>query len=242
MSQIADDLPYRVIETSYGRKVLAALALLAVGTAAISFGGKQLGHTLALAGRSEETRIHRVTIGDEVVVAPANMIRQQRARRDGMATRLDLYLRWPEMDGYSESSHRAFDNLDPDRSLIFMTLEPRTMSRDMSGRLEPVYRMLVEPHGSEGPSNTMLYRFEKDSGYGDEELVVGQRTSMEPFVARCIIEVGGATEALTPCERDVSIGTGLSLSYRFSRSLLADWQKMDAAVISAASAMVRKPS
>jgi hypothetical protein len=240
LSQIADDLPYRVIETSYARKVLAALALLAVGTAAISFGGKQLGHTLALAGRSEEPRIHRIMIGDEVVAAPANMIRQQRARRDGVATRLDLYMRWPEMDGYSEISHRAFDNVDPDRSLIFMSLEPRTMSRDMSGRLDPVYRMLVEPHGSEGPSSTMLYRFEQNSGYGDEELVVGQRTSMEPFVARCLIEAGG-TETLTPCERDVSIGTSLSLSYRFSRSLLADWQKMDAAVISAASAMVRKP-
>ncbi|MBE7185370.1 MAG: hypothetical protein INR68_13305 [Methylobacterium mesophilicum] len=238
MSQIADDLPYRITETSLARKALTGLMLLALTTAAVGFGGRQIGQSLSLAGRSEETGIRSITIGDDTIEVASNMIRQERARRDGLATRLDLYVRWPEMDGYASASRAAFDDADAGRSLIFMSFEPRAMSRDMSGRLETVYRALIEPGGTPGLGGTTSYRFEKNSGYGEEELVVGQRDGMEPFVARCLIEAYGE-ETLSPCERDVSVGSGLSLTYRFSRTLLADWQKMDAAVTGAASAMVR---
>ncbi len=88
------------------------------------------------------------------------------------------------------------------------------MSRDMSGRLEPIYSaMLVRP-GKAGPGGTTLYAFNEKSGYLNEVLAVAIRPDGETFVARCLVGESAA-ESLAPCERDVHVGDNLSLSYRF---------------------------
>ena len=87
--------------------VFAVLALLSV---AISVGGNWFGHSIAMAGHTDDTTVHEIVIGNNVIAAPANTIRFERARRDGVADRLDLYLRWPDMDGYSEAARDDFNH------------------------------------------------------------------------------------------------------------------------------------
>lgn len=215
--------------------VFAALALLSV---AISVGGKWLGKSIAMAGHTDDTSIHEIVIGNNVISAPANAIRFERDRRDGIANRLDLYLHWPDMRGYSAALRDDFNNVGGTRRIIFLSFEERMMSRDMSGRFAPIYRLLIVPGGTPGPSGITLYDFSEKSGYVNEALAVASRPGKEPFVARCLTGPS-AEESLAPCERDVHVGNDLSLSYRFPAELLKDWKALDQAVIGQALKMIR---
>ncbi len=136
----------RAINSSFMLKVFYAFAVLALLSLGISVGGKWFGRSIALAGHTDDTTLREVVIGNNVIVAPANTIRFDRQRRDGIAERLDLYLRWPQLDGYSDAARDDFNHAKSSRNIVFLSFEQRMMSRDMSGRLESIYTsMLAQP-------------------------------------------------------------------------------------------------
>jgi hypothetical protein len=214
--------------------VFSALAVVSV---ALGAAGKWIGASIALAGYTDDPAPVEVVIGNNVIVTPANTIRFERARRNGEASRLDLYLRWPSLEGYSHANRHDFNNANGKRNILFLGFEERMMSRDMSGRFDPIYRSLVIWPGRQGPAGLTFHAFARNSGYLDESLAVAARDGDDPFVARCL-EGQAADESLAPCERDVDIGDNLSLTYRFPRELLADWRSLDAAVMARAAEMV----
>lgn len=215
--------------------IFAALAVL---SAVISLGGKWLGQTIALAGHSNDISLHEIVIGNDVLNIPANMIRFEASRRDGVAERVDIYLRWPQMDGYSDAARDTFNHADGDKSILFLAFEPRMMSRDMSGRYEPIYRKLIDTAGRPGPGGLSVHRFAENSGYVDEVLVVGDATGDEPFVMRCLTGTA-ARESLAPCERDIHVADGLSLTYRIPAQLAGEWREIEARVRQAAASLVK---
>ncbi|MEP9388230.1 hypothetical protein [Mesorhizobium sp. KR9-304] len=218
-------------------KVFYGFAVLALLSLGISLGGKWFGRSIALAGHTDDATLREIVIGNNVISAPANTIRFDRQRRNGIASRLDLYLRWPRLDGYSDAARDDFNHANGARTIIFLSFEERIMSRDMSGRLDPIYAsMLVRP-GVEGPGGTTLYRFNEKSGYLNEVLAVAAEPAGTAFVARCLAGES-ADESLAPCERDIHVGDDLSLSYRFPRELLGDWARLDAAVRARAASML----
>jgi hypothetical protein len=230
--------PREAISPSFVMKVFYVFAALALCSLAISVGGKWLGRSIALAGHTDDTNLRAVVIGNNLISAPANTIRFDRQRRNGTAERLDLYLRWPELDGYGNAARDDFNHARGARNILFLSFEERIMSRDMSGRLEPIYAsMLVRP-GTAGPGGTTLYAFDAKSGYLNEVLAVAPLPDGQAFVARCLVGESAA-ESLAPCERDIHVGDNLSLSYRFPRELLGDWRKLDATIRAKAASMLR---
>ena len=223
------DPEIRPLDSAFMWRVFYAFGALALLSVAISVGGKWLGKSIAMAGHTDDTTIHEIVIGNNVISAPANAIRFERDRRDGVASRLDLYLHWPDMRGYSAALRNDFNNVGGVRRIIFLSLEERMMSRDMSGRFDPIYRALIVPKGKAGPSGIGLFDFNEKSGYMNEVLAVAARPGKEPFVARCLTGPS-AEESLAPCERDIHVGNDLSLTYRFPFELLTDWQALDQAV------------
>lgn len=210
--------------------VFLGLALL---SGVISLGGKWAGRSIAMAGHTDDTTVYEIVIGNDVLAVPANAIRFEAARRSGVAARLDLYLRWPQMDGYSHEARDAFNHADGARNILFLTFDVPMMSRDMTGRFEPIYRALVEGPGRAGPAGLTVYPFTEKSGYVDEVLVVGDEGGNHPFVARCLAG-DAARESLAPCERDIHIGDGLNLTYRMPAELAGSWREVDEAVREAA--------
>lgn len=214
------------------------MALACAGlAAALSLGGRFAGHSLSLAGYSDDAAVRRITIGSDRLAVPANMIRHARARQDGPAKRLDLYLRWPQMDGFSEAARDDFNNKDGSRRLLFLSFEARSMSRDMSGRLEPIYRSLTEGSGRAWTGDSIAYDFKPDSGYVGEMLVMRTQPGGEPLVARCL-SGQAAAESLASCERDISVGRELSLIYRFPPEMLGQWPAVEAGVRRAAASLL----
>jgi hypothetical protein len=228
----------RPLDSAFMWRVFYAFGVLALLSVAISVGGKWLGKSIAMAGHTDDTTIHEIVIGNNVISAPANAIRFERDRIDRVADRLDLYLHWPDMRGYSEAMRNDFNNLNGVKRIVFVSFEGRMMSRDMSGRFEPIYRALIDRPGTSGPAGITYFNFSKKSGYMNELLAVAARPGSEPFVARCL-SGPSAEESLAPCERDIQIGDDLSLSYRFPIELLNDWQALDQAVTGIAKKMVR---
>lgn len=233
-----DDAEMKVVESSFMMRIFYGLLIMALFSVAISMSGKWLGKSIALAGHSDDTTVYEIVIGNDVIAAPANAIRFERARRDGIAERLDLYLRWPDMKGYSAETRDDFNHEGGSRRILFLTFEPRTMSRDMSGRFAPIYRSLIEDEGVDAAGGITLYDFKPNTGYLNEILAVASSASGEPFVARCL-RGSSAEESLAPCERDIHLGDNLSLTYRFPRELLQGWRSLDAAVLARAATFVK---
>lgn len=217
---------------------LISLGVLLVLSCAISLAGRWFGHSISMAGHTDSTKAFEVVIGNNVIQAPANAIRFDHARRDGIAQRLDLYLRWPDLAGYSDDYRDDFNNVGVERRIIFASLEPRLMSRDMSGRFEPIYDDLIEKQGQSGPADLTIYSFTAKSGYANEQLVVGKRAGRMPFVTRCLTGVS-AEQSLAPCQRDVDVGDNLSLSYRFPASLLPEWRDLDTRIVEKTRSMIK---
>lgn len=226
------------IDSRLMTKVFYAFAALMILSGAISMAGRWFGASIAMAGYTDDTTVHEVVIGNNVLAAPSNTIRYERSRRDGVATRLDLYLHWPDMKGYSTEARADFNHTSGARRILFLSFEERMMSRDMSGRFEPIYSSLIVRPGKTGPDGIVTYAFNEKSGYLDEVLTVAERTGKDPFVARCLTGPT-AEESLAPCERDIHLGDNLSLTYRFPREMLAEWRAMDGAVAAKAAAMLR---
>ena len=112
------------------------------------------------------------------------------------------------------------------------------MSRDMSGRFEPIYRALIDDEGRAGPAGLSVHAFSQKSGYVDEVLVVGEVEGESPFVMRCLS--GAATrESLAPCERDIHVGRNLTLTWRMPSELAGSWREVEAAVRAAAAGFLR---
>jgi hypothetical protein len=237
-SMAADGPEIRTVDSSLMFKVFCAFALLALLSAAISVGGNWFGRSIAMAGHTDDTTLREIVIGNDVIAVPANAIRFERARRDGIASRLDLYLRWPDMSGYSTAARDDFNHAGGSRRIIFLSFEERMMSRDMSGRLAPIYSSMIVKPGVSAPGGVVLYEFNGKSGYLNEVLAVAERPGDTPFVARCL-SGPSADESLAPCERDVQVGENLSLAYRFPKELLAEWRALDAAVLAETSRILK---
>ncbi len=239
MSQAVDEVELKIVNSTFMLKVFYAFAALALLSVTISVAGKWLGASIVMAGHTDDASTREIVIGNNVIVAPANAIRFERQRLDGVATRLDLYFRWPAMDGYSRAASDDFNNAGGTRNILFVSFEPQIMSRDMSGRFEPIYRSLIVEPATTGPGGISLYGFNAKSGYLNESLAVARRDGAEPYVARCL-SGQAAEDSLAPCERDVLLGDGLSMTYRFPRELLTEWKALDAAVLARAQAMLRR--
>ena len=219
-----------LISTRFAWKVAAIVALLFALTAAISVVGRMFGQSIVLAGHSTDPTDYEIVIGNDVLMLPANMIRFENQRVSGIHRSVDIYLTWPGMNGYSEATRDLFNRTDSVNGLIFASIAQGTMSRDMSGRFEPIYRRLIEGTPVAGPEGLLSYRMKPGIGYTNELLYVAERSGENPYVVRCLVEAADAAHDFatrTGCQRDVAFGEDLIVTYRFSIDLLAQWKALD---------------
>lgn len=176
-----EDQESPLISTGFMLRLTAAIAAIAFLTALISVGGQWFGARIALAGHTESTAPVSVEIGQDRLAIPANTIRFPDQRRNGPTERLDLYVTWPQMQGYSRAERLRFDDVSIPSSLIFLQMSEGTMSRDMSGRLQPIYSKLFEGKPEQGPFGLTLHHLRKDSGYGSEVVLTGPAKAPTPM-------------------------------------------------------------
>lgn len=211
-------------------RLTICVAVLAALTITISVAGRLLGERIALAGHTENTEAVDIIVGQDHMRLPANTIRFDEQRHTGRAERVDLYLTWPEMAGYSNEERVRFNDSSRPDGLIFLNISQSTMSKDMSGRLTPIYRQLFAESAEPGPAGLTLHPLKDGSGYGDEVFFTGTLPDGSAYAVRCMMPDDDAHSTSADCQRDIHIGRDLSVLYRFSSRLLPQWQVMEARV------------
>ncbi|QFY60092.1 hypothetical protein FZ934_06400 [Rhizobium grahamii] len=211
-------------------RAMALIATLAALTLAISIGGRWIGERISLAGNTDSVAPVTLTIGRDTLEVPANAIRFSSQRKDGVAERADLYLTWPQMQGYTKDNRDRFDDISQSSGLIFMQITQSTMSRDMSGRLEPIYNHLVDGKSETFGAGMTLHHFRADAGYPGEVLLTAPRVNGDDYVVRCMLPATAEAATSGDCQRDIKVGRDLSVLYRFSSQHLPDWDHIDAAI------------
>lgn len=213
-------------------KITVAIAVLFALTIGISVAGRLFGRAIVLSGHTTDTTIHTIVIGNDVLALPANVIRFAAERVSGIQTSVDTYFAWPGMHGYGEATRAVFDQTGSADGLVFARVTQATMSRDMSGRFQPIYSRLVEGSPVAGPAGLVSYRLRQNAGYASELLYVDAAGGDAPYVVRCLIEGEAESDFVTRtgCQRDIALGEDLSLIYRFSENLLPHWREIEADV------------
>jgi hypothetical protein len=225
------------------RKLFLAVLFIGFLSLVISISGRMFGGQIMLGGNSASTTTHEIVIANAVLNVPENYIRHSDQRSSGVKAGLELYAVLPSLEGYSAKNKAYFNNeRNFESQLLFITIEPQQMSRDMSGRFDPIYRQLIDPVAENTATDGLeSYTFKKDRAiFANERLFVGSRGEDRQFVARCITGSDG-DQAIAPCERDVFLANDLSVKYRFPFWLLKDYRTLDKQVIGMVEKMIVKP-
>lgn len=212
------------------RKTVLGAIVLASMTVGLSFAGKWYGQRIAVGEYSAKTTPLDITIGPDRLSLPENAIRFPDQRFSGSQEQVNLALQWPEMRGYDKSDANRFFDVTNSGSLVFVQMSQSIMTRDMSGRVVPIYTRLFDGPAETGPAGLTLHRFRPGSGYGDEVLLTDPFGGAEPFAVRCVLPATPSQSTGADCQRDFLAGADLSVQYRFSASLLKDWKALDIAI------------
>jgi hypothetical protein len=226
--QFADDTASPLLTNGFVLKLTAFIVGFALLTAGLTLAAKFYSDRLAMDGHTPSTEVYSIMIGQDALTLQANMIRFDRQRRTGDAEIVNLYLSWPEMEGYNNANADRFSDPRGSQSIVFLEFSQSVMSRDMSGRLEPIYKRLFVGEPEAGPGGLILHRLNARSGFGKEVILTGTTKSGALYVVRCALPSAPADATAADCQRDLHVGRDLSLLYRFSSTLLADWERLDA--------------
>jgi hypothetical protein len=108
---------------------------------------------------------------------------------------------------------------------------PRTTTRDMAGRFDPVYRKVMTGGPLAAGPELLAHTLSVEHGYIGEHLVYSAPDvrNGERFVARCQ-EADAANVILAPCETEIHFGETLSAQIRFPARLLKEWRGLHVAL------------
>jgi len=213
-----------VFSSAMPRLVIIFAGFSLLSAIAIYLLAEILGNEIAKGGHSDSTALHEIVIGNDVLHVPANLIRFASQRRSRDLEKLDLYMHWPTLSGYQAENAEIFNSSDHQQSIVFLGIEPRSMSIDMAGRIDPIYRKFFDGPALKSRFGLTRQPLLSSSGFIDEDLYI-EAGSPYPFVARCL-----RTDSLAGipyCIRDIHIGNDLMLTYRFHASLLAQWMNLE---------------
>lgn len=161
----------------------------------------------------------RVTIGETNLTVPRDLLRFPGQRRDGPAERVELVLRWPP----HEANRPEFHAENSIRGNVFITLSAPDDSLDPTRRFGAIYQRYLSEDSISAPSGLAGRRFNADSGYDGEELFYDP-ASPTSFFARCAAPIADQPGI---CIRELRLGDRLDVVYRFPRTVLPGWARLD---------------
>lgn len=222
--EVAAPAPRKI---GFWRMAFIGSATLLAMAGAILTAAWLLGAQLARGGHSADRSLREVVIGNDVLAVPANAIRFPGQRRNGDSDRVDIYLRWPDLSGYVEEAKEDFSSAAVNPALLFLSIEPRVMSQDMTGRIGPIYSKFMTGPELDAAPGLKRRSIAGEGGFPGEELWY-EPASPYPYAARCMAagDGGGAPY----CLRDFHAGRDLAVTYRFHQSLAGEWMAIERSV------------
>lgn len=200
----------------------ALVVLVFAGIAALRYADR-LRDEIAFEGKSSDPAPVALTVAGRALAVPGNMIRFPAQRHPGAAERLDLFMDWPALEGLTEANAAIFRDVAPAAPLIFVTVLPGPGETPIA-RLEMLYSRLFTGASWSGPDGLVGRSLDPDSAYAGEELYY-EAATVTPFIARCL--ASGTETISATCLAEFDLG-GLTVNYRFDKTLLEEWRTLDA--------------
>ena len=225
-----DDGPVEAIEEpswAIAVTVIVVVGILSLGFLAYYFAPtvtEILGHAPK---PSEETQPVDVVIAGVRHLIPTNYTRFAYGRRGGIQDKIELYALLPDLKPYEPDLVEAFQDASADSRVAYFDIEePSREAMTEDNRFRKVYLKLVTDQGGDrGPYGLRRYDFDRTTAYRDEELLVQENNDGTVIMFRCYKD---RARIVSPtCRRDLELGNGLELHYRFMRSQLSNWREID---------------
>ena len=178
-----------------------------------------------------------LAIGGAHLSVPANYIESRAARGGGQVQTLALFALLPDFKGYSPAEAGRFEDNSPASPMVHIVLRAGAAMNSES-RLSRIYQPYMKGAGAAGPFGLDQYVFRGDSGYGNDDLFAGRRDG------KLILILCGrpAQDLASPdcLASERTLAPSLTLSYRFKRSRLSDWSRIDEGVTALAAGFLRR--
>jgi hypothetical protein len=172
------------------------------------------------------TMVHLSVRGLKLNV-PARYIESRAARGGGDQDVVPLFAALPDMRGFSDAESALFASNAADSPTVHIVIRADTNGLDTRSRLARIYMpYILDPKGEPAPFDLVRYTFRPDSGYGRDDLYVGNDGDM---LFRC--ERPAQNLPSPNClaiERPIA--QGVNLSYRFKRAQLSRWQGINGGI------------
>jgi hypothetical protein len=152
---------------------------------------------------------------------PARYIAARAARNGDDPDSVSLLAALPDMRGYSDAEASLFAGNAADSPVVHLLIRADRNGLDARSRLARVYRpYIVDPKGEAAPFGLIRYGFRADSGYGRDDLFVGDDGNL------LLLCEQPAQDLPSPncLAIDHPVAPGVNLSYRFKRAQLARWR------------------
>lgn len=177
---------------------------------------------------TSSTDLAALEVGGRKFWIPSNYLPFESARRGGHKREVALFAVLPDLSGWSNWSSSSFSDNSPNSRVVYLTIRDKQVNLSEAERLKRIYMdSVTDPKGTPGPFGLTQYSFRGDSGYHIDDLFVGQ-SAKGPVVLLC--NRVGPDVPSPNCSRDMPLGRGVGLSYRFKRSKLSHWQEIADAV------------
>ena len=171
------------------------------------------------------TRVDLTVRGVRLSV-PANFLEGRRISGDVDVVPLLALI--PDMRGFSDAEAALFRSNAADSPVLHMLVRADTNSLDAAARFARIYKpYLRDARGTSGPFGLTLYQFRADSGYGRDDLYVGDDGGMLLLVCEQLAQDLPSPNCLAI---DRPIARNVNLSYRFKRAQLAHWRQINQGV------------
>lgn len=169
-------------------------------------------------------------IGETRFLVPENYTRYPSQRGGGRMKTIDMHALLPDMQPFAAELAESFVDNSARADVIYFSLNESAAPLSSSRRLKDIYAKYFQAAEPEsGPEGLQLFRFRDNSGYANQDLLVGKDRESRILLLIC--------DRQTPliespnCSRSLLLGPGLELSYRYKRHHLDDWQMIDQAVV-----------
>jgi hypothetical protein len=171
---------------------------------------------------SAATRPVHLKVGRIALRIPANYLPYASERSGGLRREVALYASLPSFRGYTDAAAAEFSGNAADSPMVHILITREEFDVGETARLKRIYlNEVADRRGRAVPSGLVEYVFRDSSGYRGEDLFVG-RNAHGDVVMRC--NRAGASVPSPNCMREVQLGPGVLLSYRFKRSQLPQWR------------------
>lgn len=183
------------------------------------------------------------TVSGVRFTAPTNYTVYPRDRRGGERDEVSLYALWPTFTGYAPARRDEFVENAEDTRRIDILISGRTSAFTEQERIDILYLPQTnDKRGTRTPYQLVKYTFKDQranvptNGYTNSELFLGETQEGAAFALFCFEE---RDDIKSPeCWREYELTPDVSVSYRYKRHLLDEWQAIDSRVRSFVASLV----